>query len=398
MGRPISEICVPLIFRNIFRKKLDGELHVKADGISKILYFEKGALVFAKTNVLEERIGNILFQSGKIDPNTLDEVLTMASTTGKPLGSILVNRQVITQSEIMMALERQMKIIAVSIFTLDTGAWNFISGTPDLPADLKISIPLTEIIIDGVNQLKNITSFILKFANHSLSLNENQDRKLLLPRDDITLIHRLRYFNFESTEIILREFKIKEEYLWRKLLLFYLLNLVDFEEDITAVVKDRIHIDLKNLIEGLKRKDISYYDLLGLKPDASPKHIKQAFKKLAAQFHPEKAKEGKTKAIRNMMFVIYMEVNHAYKILSDPNERRRYDMQELKSDLKNSSEKEDRIIKAGIIFKKAMRLYEKNKFWEAEALFSDVVQMDPDKANYFLLLGLCQMKLPPPSA
>jgi curved DNA-binding protein len=62
-----------------------------------------------------------------------------------------------------------------------------------------------------------------------------------------------------------------------------------------------------------------YYQILGVKRDASPKDIKSAFRKLARQYHPDvkpgdKAAEEKFKAI-----------NEANEVLSDPEKRKKYD-------------------------------------------------------------------------
>lgn len=63
----------------------------------------------------------------------------------------------------------------------------------------------------------------------------------------------------------------------------------------------------------------SYYDVLGLSRKASEKDVKQAYRKLAREHHPDvnhgdKASEEKFK-----------QINEAYGVLSDPEKRRKYD-------------------------------------------------------------------------
>lgn len=60
-----------------------------------------------------------------------------------------------------------------------------------------------------------------------------------------------------------------------------------------------------------------FYDILGVSRDASQDEIKRAYRKLAHQYHPDKAgKEHEAK---------FKEVNEAYQVLSDPEKRQRYD-------------------------------------------------------------------------
>ena len=70
-------------------------------------------------------------------------------------------------------------------------------------------------------------------------------------------------------------------------------------------------------MESIEFKD--YYQILGVAPDADEKAIRQAFRKLARQYHPDvnpgdKAAEEQFKAI-----------NEANQVLSDPEQRKKYD-------------------------------------------------------------------------
>ena len=63
-----------------------------------------------------------------------------------------------------------------------------------------------------------------------------------------------------------------------------------------------------------------YYETLGVAKDASAEEIKRAFRKLAMQYHPDKAKGDKKRAEEK-----FKEINEAYEVLGDPAKRKKYD-------------------------------------------------------------------------
>ena len=61
-----------------------------------------------------------------------------------------------------------------------------------------------------------------------------------------------------------------------------------------------------------------YYDILGIPRNASQDEVKQAFRKLARQYHPDVSKEADAEEK-------FKEINEAYGVLSDADKRARYD-------------------------------------------------------------------------
>jgi len=63
-----------------------------------------------------------------------------------------------------------------------------------------------------------------------------------------------------------------------------------------------------------------YYEVLGLKKGASMEEIKQAFRKLARQYHPDRHPNEKEKFHQK-----FTELQEAYEVLSDPEKKKLYD-------------------------------------------------------------------------
>ncbi|PIU85689.1 MAG: molecular chaperone DnaJ, partial [Deltaproteobacteria bacterium CG06_land_8_20_14_3_00_44_19] len=68
---------------------------------------------------------------------------------------------------------------------------------------------------------------------------------------------------------------------------------------------------------AIKYKD--YYEIPGLKRDASAKEIKNAYRKLARKYHPDVNPDNKEAEEK------FKEINEANEVLGDPGKKTKYD-------------------------------------------------------------------------
>lgn len=80
---------------------------------------------------------------------------------------------------------------------------------------------------------------------------------------------------------------------------------------------------------------INYYHILGISKKASPAEIKAAYRKLALRYHPDKNPDNTYAEDR------FKEINQAYQVLSDPQQKGRHDLalsyEDLHAQLQNAS-------------------------------------------------------------
>jgi len=71
---------------------------------------------------------------------------------------------------------------------------------------------------------------------------------------------------------------------------------------------------------NMKNREDNHYTILGIDNNASSDDIKKAYRKLSLQYHPDRNGGDKIKS------ETYKKITEAYKVLSDENERKKYDL------------------------------------------------------------------------
>jgi DnaJ-class molecular chaperone len=79
---------------------------------------------------------------------------------------------------------------------------------------------------------------------------------------------------------------------------------------------------------------MTLYDDLGIKKDATPDQIKEAYRALAMKHHPDKGGDSEE----------FKRISNAYSILSDAEKRTRYDNGEIPDDISKSNSRDAKLV------------------------------------------------------
>jgi curved DNA-binding protein CbpA len=394
MGKRVIESPVPFVLRKIFLEKISGELTIKGETFEKNLFFSKGNLCFAKTDVLHERLGEVLFKIGKIDQTQFWDIHRLISGQKNKLGKILVDNNFISQKDLFFGLMYQVRVIALSTFSLTSGEWEFSTVLPEIAEDSRFQIELPGIFVEGIPRFKSLPLFKNNFLRRSLQTKPIPAETIgFLNSEDTDLHKKLTARAKEPVERIAADIGMADELFWQKLALFFLLNGVEFVDSPVDKELNKNLAELVALYEKLKVQDMDYYELFNLKNSAPLNEIKDVYYQYAKKFHPDRLGEAPIPELREKANFVFARINKAFETLNNEGKRREYDMIGYKEIQNKEKSGENLQEKANLYYRKAKTLYSQQRFRETASLMEEVVRNDPSKAAYYLLLGLSQSNI-----
>ncbi|HEY4716533.1 MAG TPA: DUF4388 domain-containing protein [bacterium] len=129
-----------------------GVLHIFSEDIKKSIYFRRGEIVFASSNLTEERLGHVLYRTGKITQEQLKKAESEVDSKTR-FGGILLKNKFITPKDLWWGIKYQLEEIIFSIFSITSGAYIFIDGD-FLPPDLtRLSLNTQNLLMEGLKRM-----------------------------------------------------------------------------------------------------------------------------------------------------------------------------------------------------------------------------------------------------
>lgn len=396
MGKRVIESPVPFVLRKVFIERITGELGIRGESFEKSLYFNQGSLCFARTNVLHERLGEVLFKIGKIDKTQFWDIHKLITGQKERVGRVLVQNNFISQKDLFFGLIQQVRVIALSTFALTSGEWEFLPSLPELPEDSRFKIELPGIFVEGVSRFKSLPLFRNSFARRTLQVRPMSDELGgFLKEEDVRLYRELSARAGAPAGTMASELGLADDVLWPKLAMFFLMNLIEFAAPEAAEQPaSKEHEALLALYDSMKARDMDYYEIFNLKSSSTFNEIKETYYQYAKIYHPDRLGESSNPELREKANFVFARINKAFEVLSNEDKRREYDMKGYKEIQKAEKSSENLVEKANLYYRKAKTLYSQQRYRETASLMEEAVRNDPNRAAHFLLLGLAQSNIP----
>ncbi len=181
----LAAVPFPLLLARHYKIKSTGAIEVTAGPFKKRVFLKAGVVIFAASNDHNDRLGELLLRRGVI--RVPDYVASSAALVrGKRYGTILVEREVISPSQLVWAVKEQVREIAFSLFALPAGAYRFLEEADAGEELITLAINTPELLRQGVERMDTITGPLAVFDSLSMRLEAIQAPEEIIEPFELT--------------------------------------------------------------------------------------------------------------------------------------------------------------------------------------------------------------------
>lgn len=135
-----------------------GQLVLSDTGVTRTLFFDKGNVLGAQTNVEEERLGAVMYRYGVLSKEDLAKVAEQ-TRRGARFGAVALELELITQREVYRCLRHQVEEITFAAFAQASGTFCFLDGFDAKKLVSHQVISARALLMDGVTRMDEIRYF-----------------------------------------------------------------------------------------------------------------------------------------------------------------------------------------------------------------------------------------------
>ena len=421
----IKDMTIPWLFQDLRKGKETGTLVFERGLEIKKVFFKNGDILFASSNLDEDRLGEYLLRTGKITKAQFDKASEAVARNGKKLGAVLFEMGILNAQGLVAQVKLQVKEIIVKIFGWRDGGYQF-DGRP-LPVSEIIPLHMStgDLIIDGIRNLDwngvrkslpSIKTILRTSKDPSLlfqSVNLDQDQRTVFSLIDgsksiqeICMLSGIGDFNSLKaifTLLALRmaetgELKTREEKIESAVARETVAADVKKEEKAAAPEISVTKETIQNAFDGLGRQN--YYEVLEVSHGVTELEIKKAYFHLAKLYHPDRHFEPEMHNMKEKLEALFSRIHDAYETLSSQTARNQYNL-----DLASGAERERADGKARkgtssnretarVQYHEGMKQFNQGNFWGAEEAFEWAIRLDPGNSEYVFRRGLTLARIP----
>jgi hypothetical protein len=180
------------VIRKLYVNRKSGILHLAQGKTSKRIYFRKGSMIFANSDVETDRLGEFLIRQQLIDRPALERASKVMRGTGNRFGRTLVELGFATPDEMEGKVVEQIQTIIYSLFSWGSGEYRFEQHESPVDEDIVLNLSTADIILEGTRRMDDMGKVRHALGDPSRVLQTTEDPLLLYQK--MSTLSQSEYF------------------------------------------------------------------------------------------------------------------------------------------------------------------------------------------------------------
>jgi hypothetical protein len=156
MKGPLAEGLLPQVLRDLYVGRKTGFLHFTREEERRSVYFRKGDIVHAETNVKDERLGETLVAQGLLSAADLKRATGFVLRDKKRLGEVLVELGILERDKLEDVVAIHVREILLKVLGWAEGQYEFEEKEePGLPANFALKLSTGEMILEAARRIND---------------------------------------------------------------------------------------------------------------------------------------------------------------------------------------------------------------------------------------------------
>jgi tetratricopeptide (TPR) repeat protein len=428
MQQHFSSQTLAELFRDLFLAERSGVLHLSRADVEKRIYFDRGMILYAESDLEDEDLGRRLIHEGKLSAGALAEARRSVSEA-KDLPQALVNRGLIGKETLSHTVRYIVERVVQSVFVWEGGTARFSQGWL-LQEIFETDVVSTfEILLRGIFHMTEFAPIKEAMRSVDNRLKLRTPTPVPLERLALSPTHGFLLSRVDGSTRVDQILSIlppgQEDLACRFLYGMLVLGVLSYDPPIaegpfqvTTILRD--HADLLALerlqeqalleaCKGLSQKNP--HEVLQVAPSAKREEIERAYEEAKERFSRERFLPRVREKRRSELALIESRLVEAYLTLSQarPHDSIRIeDMTKLPPDTtvedllvrvemdktKSQMAIEENARLADVYFGKARKFVREGDYFNAIQYGKLAISYNPEDARYYFLLADCQVRNP----
>ena len=375
-----------------------GILTASRGRLRRLFCLEKGWIVYATSNLLEEQYAEFLVRTGALTPIARAETVEAAAKLGIGFTARLLAVGRPTIDVLRRAMEGLVRELATSTLEWPDGEFSFEGGKAKLDDEITIRMSARALVLAHARRHPAALDAVrIRIGPPDLRPVARPGAAKTDELDPLGAYLVQRSDGSRDLAALVSESPAEEEPTLRAIYGYLLAGVLEPE---AARVRRSRELRTEAEIsreEALGRLALAagsdFYGVLGLDKTARADTIRDSYYALARRYHPDRFRSGPLSDLHPRFEEFFTHVTEAYNTLSDAASRTEYD-QQLAAPVDAERKGTDTAYLARQNFLRGRALATQRKLNEAVTFLENAIQLDPSHAEYHMELGLLLARNP----